>query len=317
MLLVSTLCSIRLLKWPDGMQLQLWEKGTFKDTPVAEFYLVVPGSAGTPHVDPQARPYSWTSPTPVAHHKLQQAVELLRPLGVLPATDVANWHAKSTAEVVHGQSGAQEAASGQQELNRMPGTEEADISGLCTTKVLKSHSVAAVYPSGRLFVRCGWVADNGVDAEVNPTFDGASTAALAGMSPGLLQSMSMLPPDTAAFVAGADTTVHVNLQSLDNKGTCSPQKRIGQGTLNSLVEASGSPPVLRAAASAAAAGSWELVGNPLAHIGADVEVGQRLAPPLPHVKADRLLHRAVLGGSKVRSSNGVCHTMGYPGFCVL
>eukprot|EP00879_Flechtneria_rotunda_P021764 GHRR01022950.1.p1 GENE.GHRR01022950.1~~GHRR01022950.1.p1 ORF type:complete len:211 (+),score=25.69 GHRR01022950.1:89-634(+) len=62
--------TVRLLKWPDSMQLQLWEKGTFRDTMLAEFYLVVPGLAGTPHVDPQPKPYSWTSPHPVPHHML-------------------------------------------------------------------------------------------------------------------------------------------------------------------------------------------------------------------------------------------------------
>ncbi|KAF6253850.1 hypothetical protein COO60DRAFT_1463007 [Scenedesmus sp. NREL 46B-D3] len=52
------------------------------------------------------------------------------------------------------------------------------------------------------------------------------------------------------------------------------------------------------AAGVGAEGPGQVFGNPLAHIGEDVEVAQRLAPPLPHTKADKALQRAAIGGHK-------------------
>jgi hypothetical protein len=48
-------------------------------------------------------------------------------------------------------------------------------------------------------------------------------------------------------------------------------------------------------------GADMMIGNPLAYLGEDVEVGQTLAPPLPSLKADRALQRVAQGvGHKVR-----------------
>lgn len=70
-------CSIRLVKWPESMQLQLVEKGTLVDTQVAQMYLAVPGLAGSAPRDAQPRTYSWTSPVAVPNDKIVTAAALI------------------------------------------------------------------------------------------------------------------------------------------------------------------------------------------------------------------------------------------------
>lgn len=299
------------------MQLQIWEKGTFRDTLVAEVYLVVPGLAGTPHVDPQAKPYCWTSPNPVPHQKLLQAAAALQPLGVLPAADVANLQTftrSSTAAVSrhHATTAAQDGAGMEQpepQSSDPAGSAAGDASSTLKVKNLSSRSVAAVYPSGRLFVRSGWVSDTGVEAHVTP-FEHCS----AGSVNPLLQTLTLLPPSSPAFGAGEDGLVQVSLQGgSQQQGTSnayrSPTaKGHNQLTSSSLATPASSPNASPSKARGRGLGPHEMIGNPLAHIGADVEVGPRLAPPVPHVKADRALHRAAVGGNKVsRCSCSCCH----------
>jgi hypothetical protein len=57
-------CSVKLLKWPKSLQLQLYEKGALKDDFLAEVFLAVPGTASTAPIDGAAKPYSWTSLLP-------------------------------------------------------------------------------------------------------------------------------------------------------------------------------------------------------------------------------------------------------------
>lgn len=56
--------SVRLQRWPDTIQLQLYERGLVKDTLLSTIFVVPPGLGGTPHVDAQPRSYGWASQTP-------------------------------------------------------------------------------------------------------------------------------------------------------------------------------------------------------------------------------------------------------------
>ncbi|GBF93799.1 hypothetical protein Rsub_06131 [Raphidocelis subcapitata] len=56
--------SVRLLKWPEAIQLQLWEHGSLHDTHLASVYLPVPGAGGSPHIDPRPQAVSWASLEP-------------------------------------------------------------------------------------------------------------------------------------------------------------------------------------------------------------------------------------------------------------
>lgn len=302
------------------MQLQLWEKGTFRDLQVAEFFLVVPGLAGAPHVDPSAKPYSWTSPNPVPHQKLLQAIAVLQPLGVLPAADIANWQALNQTAAANRQQAslAGQGDTGVEQQDQLPcpdtagnnGSTAGNAAGAVKVKNLKSRSVAAVYPSGRLFVRCGWVSDTGVEAHVTPfeSCSGAATAAAAGTLNSMLQTLALQPPHGPALSVGEDGMVQVSLQGGNQQqqfqgisGAHGSPTAKGHNTLGASTS---SPNASPSKARGKGLGPHEMIGNPLAHIGDDVEVGPRLAPPVPHVKADRALHRAAVGGSKV--SKGAC-----------
>lgn len=106
------------------MSVQLWEKGTIRDTFVATLHVAVPGQAGSPHIDAQPRQYQFTSQTPFR-------VRTTR--GVAPgSTAVPPLHAGAV-----GMQGLLPAAG--------PGG-DANPQGL-------------VYPAGVLFVRSGWVAE--------------------------------------------------------------------------------------------------------------------------------------------------------------
>lgn len=301
-------CSLRLLKWPASMQLQIWEQGTFRDTLLCQFYLVVPGLAGTPHVDPQAKPYSWTSTEPVPHQKLLQAATALQPLGVVPAVNVEilQQQQKQLVKAAAGHSSSQ--AGGAEGASSQTGAADAaDAAGSSSSAGAdpRGKSVAAVYPSGRLFVRCGWVADHGVESHVTP-FEGSSGAFAARLArqvlhgaPGIAENDGMVQVSVAGVV---DATA-----AAAGAGPGSPLK--GRSTTLSAAGFAGSPhaspdrsrgkSAAAAAAGVTAEGPDKVFGNPLAHIGEDVEVGQRLAPPLPHMKADKALQRAAIGGNKV------------------
>ncbi|KAF6253870.1 hypothetical protein COO60DRAFT_1642856 [Scenedesmus sp. NREL 46B-D3] len=288
--------SLRLLKWPASMQLQIWEQGTFRDTLLCQFYLVVPGLAGTPHVDPQAKPYSWTSTEPVPHQKLLQAAAALQPLGVVPAVDAAGRPQQlgaAAAGSISSQAGAVGAAAGE------CGSVDDAAGGSNAGVKPRGKSVAAVYPSGRLFVRCGWVADHGVEARITP-FEGSSAAFAAhlarralhgapgcGGDDGLVQvSVGGAVDAAAAASAGHGSPVKSRSAALSGAGLA--------GSAHASPGSSRGKP----AAGVGAEGPGQVFGNPLAHIGEDVEVAQRLAPPLPHTKADKALQRAAIGGHK-------------------
>jgi hypothetical protein len=117
----------------------------------------------------------------------------------------------------------------------------------------------------------------------------------------------------APGIAENDGMVHVSLaggadSAAAGAGRGSPVK--GRSAALSGAGLAGSPHAspgrargkLAAAAGAAADGPDKVFGNPLAHIGEDVEVGPRLAPLLPHMKADKALQRAAIGGNKVSES---------------
>jgi hypothetical protein len=292
-------CSLRLLKWPASMQLQIWEQGTFRDTLLCQFYLVVPGLAGTPHVDPQAKPYSWASTEPVPHQKWLQAAAALQPLGVVPAVNVTSLQQQQQLGMAAAGRSSSQSSSGDEHTADAAGSSSAGAQP-------RGKSIAAVYPSGRLFVRCGWVADHGVESHTTP-FEGSSTAFAARLArqalhgargtenDGLVQVSigGALDAAAAASGAGPGSPVKPHSNALSAAGLAvsphaSPERARG-----------------KSAAGAAADGPDKVFGNPLAHIGEDVEVGQRLAPPLPHLKADKALQRAAIGGNKV-STQGSC-----------
>ena len=290
------------------MQLELWETGTFRDMRVAAFYLVTPGLAGTPHVDPQPKPYSWTSPNPVPHQKLLQALAALEPLGLLPAADVAKWQTTTGATTSAGMWQSHPAGPSQGQTDQAGAVDAAgsnngthDTGSSSRVNKLKSCSVAAVYPSGRLFVRCGWVPDSGVELHAIP-FQSSAGAATGGMSSPMLQTLRLPPPSSTGFGAASDGMVQVSLQgSRTATATGSPTAK-GLNQTAGISTSGYSPHASPSKARDRGVGPHEMIGNPLAHIGEDVEIGARLAPRVPHVKADRSLQRAAIGGSKVSSA---------------
>jgi hypothetical protein len=191
-----------------------------------------------------------------------------------------------------------------------------------------SSGFVAMYPSGRLFVRCGWVSDAGVEPHFTPFQHTDRPFALGHAKETALQHTLRLP-NSSSF--GDDGLVQVNVTSRPaasgafsmrtGSAPSSPSKpQTGDylGTTNYS-----NPLAFHGAASLAAgltgsskssprkdgglkstggsSGADAMFGNPLAHLGQDVEVGQMLAPPMPPLKADRALQRVVQGvGYKVR-----------------
>eukprot|EP00775_Hariotina_reticulata_P004277 gene4277-4531_t len=301
--------SIRMLKWPDSMQLELWEQHTFRDCLVAQMYLAIPGLSGTPHVDPQAKPYSWTSPDPVPHQKLLQAMAVMQPLGVLPAVNVN----VGTQPLKHvGTSASADKVDSGKSIG----------SGDSSSVAAKgSHSVSAVYPSGRLFVRCGWIPESDDRQHLVP-FDAVDGAFAEGQArPTMLHQtlLSMGRPHDAAAGGGTGedglVQVSVGCRSMQQHGleqTGAPSQQY-PASLFTVKAAGGSLPSSRnsspdkargklshVGSSSSIAGSMPDVvfGNPLA----DVEAGPAVAPPLPHVKADRALQRAAAGSNRAHGS---------------
>lgn len=295
-------CSIRLLKWPDSMQLQMWENGSLRDQLVAECFLAVPGLAGSPHIDPQPRPYSWTSPTPVPHSRLRAALAALQPLGALPAADVASWlQATSAAPSV---AGGTVVGAGSVSTGAAGGSSSGGGSASSSSDGSKQRlqSVPAVYPSGRVFVRCGWVADGCAEPQIVPfaSADGALSEGQARptqLQATLLQAASSPGGGASGAAAGMDGTVHVSIAALQG-GSCS-----AGGSPH------GSPDRAACGRPKAAPPGCTMTANPLACMGPDLEVGARVMPPLPHVKAEHALHRAALGGGRVSWRNGVAACM--------
>lgn len=346
-------CSIRLLKWPDSMQIELWEKGTFRDSLVAEFYVAVPGLGGSPHVDPQPKPYSWTSAKPVPHNRLLQAVASMEPLGVLPAAQMvmqsgqqqqlqlhpdpdparsagdpsdAAPSTRAAAALDTGDSGetsnslAAGSASSQSRQhgnNRNVHSEE--------TRPTSANSLSAMYPSGVLFVRCGWVADSGIEPQFTP-FQHTDGAFGVGQAKDTALQHSLRVPHTSSF--GEDGTVQI---SVAGRGTAalpagrqpasphgSPSKQqVSTGFMSTTASYTnplafagpasaaggsrssprGSPSKAGRAGSTAADADVLFSSNPLAYLqlGEDVEVGQMLTPPMLSTKADRALQRVAHG----------------------
>lgn len=350
--------SIRVLKWPDSMQMELWEKGTFLDSLVAEFFVAVPGLGGSPHVDPQAKPHSWTSPKPVPHNRLMQAVASLQPLGVLPAVQAVSGpgqpllqqplattaggsrlgvgspgRARAAAALDAGEpSPADTAASSSSSGNSAEQTNLVSGAGPDSSSNSSSTGFAAMYPSGRLFVRCGWVADAGIEPHFTP-FQHTDGPFGLGQSKQTALQQSLRLPDSSSF--GDDGLVQVNITG--RPGAAAPGSGIGRrlgsapaspskqqagdylgtaaftnplafyGTSSQGAAGASSSPGAsprkgsRFGGAAGLLGADVMIGNPLAYLGEDVEVGQTLAPPLPCLKADRALQRVAQGvGHKVR-----------------
>lgn len=240
-----------------------------------------------------------------------------------------------------------------------------------SNELSKQQAFLAMYPSGRLFVRCGWVADDGTEDQYTPfaTTDGPFTAGQAKIT--ALQHTLRMPNSAFAGAGPGDAMVHVSLGAstqpggaygfdqahsrhnhhLDNHhykqqhstaaysnplaafapryGSTSGVAASGGGAItlsgSSTCSPAGSPDKTGRFAKAAAqvgmfgspgnsSGSGgrllgmqdsNMVSNPLAYLGWDVEVGQTVAPPLPPMKVDRALQRVARGvGHKV--SNTTC-----------
>ena len=50
-----------VVRWPQSLQLKLYERGALRDTLVAQLQLLVPGHAGRPPADAAPVAYEWTS----------------------------------------------------------------------------------------------------------------------------------------------------------------------------------------------------------------------------------------------------------------
>ncbi|GAX76484.1 hypothetical protein CEUSTIGMA_g3929.t1 [Chlamydomonas eustigma] len=111
--------SVQVVRWPHMVSLQIWEKGAIRDTYVSEVYIAIPGLAGSPHVDSQAKSYQFTSQTPFR---------------AKPSKESAFAHSEITSPGV----GAIKPAAG-------PGG--------------AANPPNLVYPTGVMVVRCGWVAE--------------------------------------------------------------------------------------------------------------------------------------------------------------
>lgn len=215
-----------------------------------------------------------------------------------------------------------------------------------------------MFPSGRLFVRCGWVADTSIEAHFTPFLHTDGPFALGHAKDTALQQSLRLQPGSSSFgEEGGQCTVQVNITNgagVAGGGSWhaasapgSPSKHQtadalmfsaaysnplayhtsasaasgmhgggGAGGIGSSGSSSspsrqptgGFSPTKAAAGRGLMAGggiavSDVMVGNPLAHLGEDVEVGQTLAPPMPPLKADRALQRVAQGaGHKVGDS---------------
>ncbi|KAI8465651.1 MAG: hypothetical protein J3K34DRAFT_487137 [Monoraphidium minutum] len=329
--------SVRLLKWPESLELQLWERqrGGLADRAVASLYLPVPGAGGTPHIDPQAKGYSWASQEPAPPNEAARA---------------------AAAAAVEEGGGASAAALALAPLS----------------------AGEAIYPSGLLFVRSGWVPEAGFAAVGSGAFGGPFSAhGAGGGADGLLatgdavatltlvqpfaaggdQASRAASPSRGVAAAAADSPMkwrtydnplsddggrspqhaaarqQPGLPHAANRGGKSPGRR-GGGGFDALSSSGGwgpaSPgprggqppkgsPMAAWGGAPLGAGGWGTGGrasggcaaasvrtNPLADTGCgggggpgwDLEVGPSLMPPQPAMSAEQALRRAVVGGGK-------------------
>ena len=276
-----------MLRWPQSMQLQLLEKGRFKDIHLADLYLMIPGLASTPHIDPQSRPYSWTCPVAVPQHKLVQAAAMVA-AGIQPGTTL-----------LQGTNGR--------------GSPEAAVATAEGQGLGQSQPLTVVYPAGVVFVRCGWVADTGVDA-TGETARPFQTA--GGVSAALPAAAVVAVPGDG----GGDGEVAVQLRiqprvaggAGEVSGTMQKQQKQKEQR-SSGPSSPGRSPSKQQGSAVGPMGKevyagfvrqgegMSVYGNPLAAENRleDIEVGLRVMPPLPHLPSDRALHRAAMG-DKVR-----------------
>ncbi|GFH19020.1 CC2D2AN-C2 domain-containing protein [Haematococcus lacustris] len=56
--------SVQVVRWPESIMVQLFERGAVRDTALASVYVGVPGLMGSPHVDPRPMAYQFTSQAP-------------------------------------------------------------------------------------------------------------------------------------------------------------------------------------------------------------------------------------------------------------
>jgi hypothetical protein len=262
-LLLLHCCSIRVYQWPKSVQLQLWQKGKVTDTQLAEMYIVVPGLHGTPHVDPQAKPYNWTCPAAVPAHRLARAAALAQ-AGIAPGATL-----------------------------------------LATVGRSDREARTALHPSGVVHVRCGWVADPGVQEHFSPF---STAGGVTGVTKAMLESSQLTSGGGTAH--GADGLVQLTINPRTGRPTAaagagmdgtvlpgfssSSPGRPGAGDTLRLKDATAGNSRDSPSKAAAAAGKVTLYGNPLAAGDAgDVEAGAaRLMPRPPEATSVRALHQA-------------------------
>ncbi|GIL90780.1 hypothetical protein Vretifemale_18510, partial [Volvox reticuliferus] len=56
--------TIQVSRFPESISVMLFERHTLRDSYIGQVYIAIPGLAGSPHVDVQARPYQFTALTP-------------------------------------------------------------------------------------------------------------------------------------------------------------------------------------------------------------------------------------------------------------
>ncbi|KAJ9514810.1 hypothetical protein QJQ45_028482, partial [Haematococcus lacustris] len=61
---VASKSSVQVVRWPESIMVQLFERGAVRDTALASVYVGVPGLMGSPHVDPRPMAYQFTSQAP-------------------------------------------------------------------------------------------------------------------------------------------------------------------------------------------------------------------------------------------------------------
>ncbi|GFR45894.1 hypothetical protein Agub_g7350 [Astrephomene gubernaculifera] len=102
--------SVQVSRFPESISVQLFERNPLRDSFISQIFIAIPGQAGSPHVDPQPRPYQFTALSPFRTRQ-----HLAGP-GSMPL---------------------------------MPDGHQHD----------PFHNYQAVFPSGAMYVRCGWVSE--------------------------------------------------------------------------------------------------------------------------------------------------------------
>jgi hypothetical protein len=270
--------SVRLLKWPESVQLQLWEWGALHDHLVAAPFLAIPGAGGSPHIDPQPQPINWTSPDPIPHHELAAAAEAtglqgvasqqekLSAAPVFPSGTVfvrSGWVPKGGLAVVRpGAFGGALAKGGAEEVDAADGLapDQFDAAdGLAMLTVVQPF-----------------------DAAVRPRDSGGGHDTARVGSAGTLGAWVTYENPLSAYGDGGG--VRDTAGGRGWGGSAATFK--GTGGYQQTVTSLHSNPL--------AVGAW---GSP----GWDVEAAPALVPPQPALSAEAALRRAVVGGCMVRS----------------